>query len=72
MIRENLKNKRISLNLTQSHVAEAAGIDRTYYVNIENGKRNGSVNVWLRILKVLNIPETQLGEYLKTSEKKGA
>lgn len=72
MIRENLKNRRITLGLTQSHVAEAAEIDRTYYVNIENGRRNGSVNVWLRILAALNIPESQLGEYLKISEKKGA
>ncbi len=72
MVRERLKTKRMSLNLTQSHVAEAAGIDRTYYVNIENGKRDGSVKVWLKILSVLNIPETQLGEYLKANEQKGA
>lgn len=72
MVRENLRNRRIALGFTQSHVAKAAEIDRTYYSVIENGKKNGSIDVWLRILKVLNIPETQLGEYLETSEKKGA
>lgn len=72
MAREKLKNKRIALGLTQSHIAEAAGIDRSYYAHIENGGRNGSISVWLKILAALNIPEVQLGEYVKTSKKKGA
>ena len=72
MERKKLKGKRIALGLTQRSVAEAVGIGRTYYVGIENGKRNGSVRLWLKILNVLNIPESQLGEYLETSKKKGA
>lgn len=71
-MRTKLKNRRISLGLTQAHVADAAEIDRGYYANIENGTRNGSINVWLRILKALNIPEIQLGEYLEAEKKKGA
>lgn len=71
MKREKLKNRRIALGYTQEHVASKAGINRAFYANVENGKKNCSFGAWLRIIKVLDIPESELVEYA-ISNKKGA
>ena len=45
-------------HLTQEDVAQAAGITRVAYTNIENGKRHPSPKVAKRIASVLEIPWT--------------
>lgn len=64
MKRGNLKALRMSKGITQSDVSAATGISRGYYSDIENGKRNCSVEKWGRIGKFLNIPNSDLASYM--------
>jgi len=47
---------------TQQFVAEKAGINRSYYTQIENGIRTPSVEVAKKIAEVLNFPWTYFFE----------
>lgn len=67
-----VKNKRKKLGLTQLYVAEQVGIRRTYYTEIENGHRKGSLKVWLAICKVLDLPEHEIATYMKDRMKDSA
>jgi len=64
-LRSKLKDKRLEKGYTQHEVATKAGIGRTYYVEIENGNRKGSLKLWLSISKALEIPEKELIDYMK-------
>ena len=64
-MRDGLKRKRLARGFTQYGISQAIGIGRTYYTELENGNRKGSLNVWLSIGSVLNIPENELIEYMK-------
>lgn len=55
-----VKEKRISLNLSQEALANLADIDRTYLPDIEKGKRNISLVVAEKIAKALNVPLQEL------------
>ena len=72
MVRQMLKNKRLAAGYTQKEVADFVEIDRTFYTNIENGRKNCSMQVWLKIGAALNIPEEELINYIKEGMKKGA
>lgn len=72
MARRNLKNKRKALNLTQQSAAEAVGITRTYYSEIENGNRNCSIRIWLRIAECLEIPKEEIIFYIEEGLQPGA
>lgn len=72
MVRTKLKNRRVFMGFTQADVAQAAEIDRGYYANVENGKRNCSIPVWIKILKILEIPKAELMEYVENESEKGA
>lgn len=52
-MREWLKKLRLSNNLTQEQVATKSFIERSYYTQIENRKRNPSLDVAKNIAKVL-------------------
>lgn len=65
MARQKLKAKRAAFGCTQEEVAYYAGITRTYYTEIENGNRNCSLNIWLKIAELLQIPESELVSYMK-------
>lgn len=45
-MRENLKNARKALKLTQQAMADKLGISLRYYQNIENGDRTGDFEIW--------------------------
>jgi DNA-binding XRE family transcriptional regulator len=49
------KEKRKQLNLTQKQVAELVGVCREHVRDIENGRRYGSVQIFRKVLKALNI-----------------
>lgn len=49
----NVKRLRVAKKLTQEEVALDAGIDLTYMGGIERGKRNPSLEVMVRVAKVL-------------------
>ncbi len=56
--REWLKAARNGLGLSQSQVADRAGIVRPAYSMIESGKRNPSVDVAKRISKIMQLDWT--------------
>lgn len=56
----DLKKIRESRKMTQSQVADKAGIARESYTNIENGVRRPSVKVARRIGIVLGFDWTEL------------
>lgn len=49
-----LRDIRIKLNLTQKVIAEELKITRTYYSNIENGHKNPSLSLAIKISNFLN------------------
>lgn len=51
---KNVKEKRLSLGLSQEQLAYIAEIDRTYLPDIEKGKRNVSLLVADKIAKALD------------------
>lgn len=72
MKRNKLINRRKEKKLKQREVAEAVGIDRGYYSNIETGKRKGSVDIWLKIGKLLDIPPYELLDYMREGLEEAA
>ena len=55
-IGERIKTARKDLNLTQSDLAEKAGLKRASITHIENGNQKTSVYTLYKISKVLNRP----------------
>jgi MerR family transcriptional regulator, light-induced transcriptional regulator len=45
---------------TQQHLAEAAGLDRTYISGLERGKQNPSLGALLRLTRALEVPLDRL------------
>ena len=54
----NLKQLREDKNMRQYDLAQEAGISRSYYTMIENGKKRPSPKVAKRIAKILNFDWT--------------
>jgi transcriptional regulator with XRE-family HTH domain len=59
---DNLKKIRELKNLTQETLAYEAGFSRSYYTEVENGKRNISL---INIKKLANVLGISLSEILK-------
>ena len=59
---KRVKERWLSLNLSQEKLANLADIDRTYLPNIENEKRNASLVVAAKIAKTFKIQLTNLLE----------
>ncbi|HHX50559.1 MAG TPA: helix-turn-helix transcriptional regulator [Clostridia bacterium] len=57
-----LRNRRIEENLTQSEVAELAGVDVTMINKVELGERRPSVEVAKKIATVLGFDWTRFYE----------
>lgn len=53
---EKVKAIRKSQNVSQEKLAELAELDRTYISDIENGKRNVSIETVFKIAKALDKP----------------
>ena len=60
---ENIRRIRLAKGLTQEALAADAGLDLTYLGGIERGRRNPTVDVLLRLAKVLGceLPELLVG-----------
>ncbi len=52
-IGSKLRNLRVSKGITQEDLAYEAGIDYSFYNQIENGKRNTSIKTLSKICRVL-------------------
>ena len=53
-MRSKLRDVRVNRNMTQQEVADAAGIKRVTYTNIELGNKNPSFRVAAQIKKALS------------------
>jgi len=60
---EKVKAIRKSHNVSQEKLAELAELDRTYISDIENGKRNVSIETVFKIAKALNSPMINFFEF---------
>jgi transcriptional regulator with XRE-family HTH domain len=52
---QRIKQLRKKLELSQEALANEAEVDRTYMTDVENGRRNISVEVLERIIKALKV-----------------
>lgn len=52
---QRIKQLRQELGLSQEGLGLEAGVDRTYVSDVENGRRNVSVDILERLIKALKI-----------------
>lgn len=57
---ENLKEIRMSKNITQSELAEKLGADKSFVSNIENGKTNPTLSTITSLAKALGVSTNEL------------
>ncbi|MGY6521453.1 MAG: helix-turn-helix domain-containing protein [Mongoliitalea sp.] len=60
---EKVRTIRKSQNVSQEKLAELAELDRTYISDIENGKRNVSIETVFKIAKALDKPMVSFFEF---------
>jgi transcriptional regulator with XRE-family HTH domain len=56
---QRIKELRLGLKLSQEALANKAEVDRTYMTDVENGRRNISVEVLERIIIALEVSHTE-------------
>jgi len=52
---QRIKELRKELELSQEALALKAEVDRTYVTDVENGRRNVSLEILERLIKALNV-----------------
>jgi transcriptional regulator with XRE-family HTH domain len=52
---QRIKELRKDLELSQEALALKAEVDRTYVTDVENGRRNVSLEILERLIKALNV-----------------
>lgn len=52
---QRIKELRNELGLSQEALANKAGVDRTYVTDVENGRRNVSVELLEKLIKALEV-----------------
>lgn len=55
-----LRELRVTTGRTQASTAAEAGIDRAFYVNVENGKNNISLNKIFALADALSVDVAEL------------
>jgi transcriptional regulator with XRE-family HTH domain len=58
-IGQRIKELRKELQLSQESLAYKAEVDRTYVTDLENGRRNVSVEILERLIKALDVSITE-------------
>ena len=58
-IGQRIKELRKELGLSQESLAYKAEVDRTYVTDVENGRRNVSVEILERLIKALDVSITE-------------
>lgn len=58
-IGHRIKELRKELGLSQESLAYKAEVDRTYVTDVENGRRNVSVEILERLIKALDVSITE-------------
>ena len=64
---QRIKDLRKKLGLSQEGLANEAEVDRTYVTDVENGRRNVSVEILERLIKALKI---SISEFFNSKEFK--
>ncbi len=62
-----IKELRKVLELSQESLAYKAEVDRTYVTDVENGRRNVSIEILERIIKALDV---SIAEFFNSKEFK--
>jgi transcriptional regulator with XRE-family HTH domain len=57
---ENLKEIRLEKGVTQTSIAKALGVDRSFVSNIENGKTNPTLSTITSLAKALGVSTKEL------------
>lgn len=52
---QRIKELRNELGISQEALANKAGVDRTYVTDVENGRRNISVELLEKLIKALDV-----------------
>ena len=65
-MRENLKNARKELKMTQQAMADKLGISMVYYQKIESGERTGDFEIWDTLEDITGIHQRKLREQAET------
>lgn len=60
MKRNELKVLRVRHNLTQPQIAEKLGVSKSTYNLIEQGKRRGSAEFWLKLQSEFNLKDDEV------------
>ncbi len=56
---QRIRELRKQLELSQEALALKADVDRTYVTDVENGRRNVSLEILERLIKALNVSFTE-------------
>jgi transcriptional regulator with XRE-family HTH domain len=64
---QRIKELRKKLELSQEGLAYKAEVDRTYVTDVENGRRNVSMEILERLVKALNV---SFAEFFNSKEFK--
>ena len=67
-----VRERRISLGLSQEELADRAGLHRTYVGSIERGERNPSLLNIARLALALKVKPSELMPHLPRGGKRGA
>lgn len=60
MARNKLRMYRAAMNYTKKKAGEMAGTNLQTYSYLETNARNGSIGMWVKIQKALNIPNEDM------------
>lgn len=66
-MRNNLKEFRIKLGLSQEEIGAMFNLNRQQFCNIENGKRKGSGVFWLNLQKKFNLNNEETLKLMEVS-----
>ncbi|MBL7742577.1 MAG: helix-turn-helix transcriptional regulator [Chitinophagaceae bacterium] len=64
---QRIKELRKELELSQEALANEAEVDRTYVTDVENGRRNVSLEILERLIKALKV---SISEFFNSKEFK--
>lgn len=56
---QRIKQLRKEIGLSQESLAYKAEVDRTYVTDVENGRRNVSIEILERLIKALDVSVTE-------------
>lgn len=71
MVRENLKDFRQKLRLSQDDFAKAIGYSRVMFQQVESGVRDGTLEFWEAIQMRFCIPDSEMWALTKKEKKRG-